>query len=418
MPFKYPVKLIDLVGHSYNIEGNREALIYGLGVLCNAQKGDLCFAENINIVNFLTDSNCEAIITTKTTFINTKNKASKCFIITDNPSKLFSKIIDKVKSELPSFSFIAKNYNLNNSRVSLDSNIDVDSTLGSNCIIYPQTFIDHDVVIGDFVVIYPGVKIFSNTKIGNNVVIKSNAIIGNKPNCVYKDNDLYFDFDGAGGVIIENNVTIGANTTIDKGLVGKTKISSNTKIGNSVQIGDGAFIDENVLIISQTGISGGAFVGKNTRINGQCGVNNNVQIPPNTTIKAKTIITSNIKEEGGVYFGIPGEESKFYSKKQSSLNKLPRLISSNESFKIHGNLSHKLATVISEQLSIDQDELKMNFNFVQDGGADSLDIVELVMAIEDEFDITISDEEAGTLETVGGVYKFLRRKGVSKNSSG
>jgi UDP-3-O-[3-hydroxymyristoyl] glucosamine N-acyltransferase len=415
MKFEHPVILSDLVGYSYNVEGKNDVLIHGLGVVYSLSKGDICFAENEKILNKLICSECNAIITTKTLYLRAKNKKNKTFVITDNPSKLFSKILNELEKELPNFIFNATTYNTNGSKVSTDAYIDDDVKFGNNCIVYPQVYIDRNVTLGNFVAIYPGVKIFSKTTIGNGVIIKSNAIIGNNPNWLYKDNDLYYDFIGKGGVIINDNVSIGSNTVIDRGLVENTIIESNSKIGNNVEIGHGAHIERNVLIISQSGVAGGAHIGKNTKIQGQCGIDSNIFIAANTTINVKTIITKDIKEENKSYFGIPGEEKKFYSKKRSAINKLPRLLLSNESFKIHGNLPSTIATIISEQLDVDVDKIDMKFNFINDGGADSLDLVELILAIEEQFDINILDDEETKIKTVTDLYKLLRRKGITKD---
>ncbi len=61
-----------------------------------------------------------------------------------------------------------------------------------------------------------------------------------------------------------------------------------------------------------------------------------------------------------------------------------------------------------EQLGIDEDEITMESSFADDLGADSLDLVELIMALEEEYDIKIDDEEAETLKTVGDVVNFIK----------
>ena len=63
----------------------------------------------------------------------------------------------------------------------------------------------------------------------------------------------------------------------------------------------------------------------------------------------------------------------------------------------------KVQEIIAEQLGINANDITPESSFVDDLGADSLDIVELLMAFSDEFDIEISDEDAETIETVGDV---------------
>lgn len=68
----------------------------------------------------------------------------------------------------------------------------------------------------------------------------------------------------------------------------------------------------------------------------------------------------------------------------------------------------RVREIISDQLGIDADQITMNSTFVDDLGADSLDIVELVMALEEEYDLQIPDEEAEKIRTVGDAVKYIQ----------
>ena len=75
------------------------------------------------------------------------------------------------------------------------------------------------------------------------------------------------------------------------------------------------------------------------------------------------------------------------------------------------SLEKKITDIIVEQLGVDADRVKSEASFIDDLGADSLDIVELVMAMEEEFDVEIPDEEAEKLKTVSDVTEYLKGKG-------
>ena len=67
----------------------------------------------------------------------------------------------------------------------------------------------------------------------------------------------------------------------------------------------------------------------------------------------------------------------------------------------------KVKTIIVDQLGVDEDAVTMEASFLDDLGADSLDIVELIMALEEEFDVEIPDEEAEKITTVGDAVNYI-----------
>ena len=67
----------------------------------------------------------------------------------------------------------------------------------------------------------------------------------------------------------------------------------------------------------------------------------------------------------------------------------------------------KVAGIVSEQMGVDKSEIKKETSFVNDLNADSLDTVELVMEFEDEFDMSIPDEEAEKIQTDGAAVEFI-----------
>ena len=68
----------------------------------------------------------------------------------------------------------------------------------------------------------------------------------------------------------------------------------------------------------------------------------------------------------------------------------------------------KIRACIASQLSIDEEEIKMESSFMNDLGADSLDVVELIMALEEEYDIEIPDEDVEKIATVGDIVEYVK----------
>lgn len=68
----------------------------------------------------------------------------------------------------------------------------------------------------------------------------------------------------------------------------------------------------------------------------------------------------------------------------------------------------KIRDIVVEQLGVDEDKVTMESSFVDDLGADSLDIVELVMALEEAFGVEIPDSEAEKISTIGDVVEYVK----------
>lgn len=73
-------------------------------------------------------------------------------------------------------------------------------------------------------------------------------------------------------------------------------------------------------------------------------------------------------------------------------------------------LEDRLKGIIVDQLGVEAEKVTANASFINDLGADSLDIVELVMAMEEEFDLEIPDEDAEKIKTVGDAQSYLTSK--------
>ncbi|MCH2125235.1 MAG: acyl carrier protein [Pirellulaceae bacterium] len=71
------------------------------------------------------------------------------------------------------------------------------------------------------------------------------------------------------------------------------------------------------------------------------------------------------------------------------------------------SVEERVISIVSDQLGVDKDKVKIETSFVNDLGADSLDTVELVMELEEEFDLNIPDDAAEKIQTVGQAVKFI-----------
>ena len=76
-------------------------------------------------------------------------------------------------------------------------------------------------------------------------------------------------------------------------------------------------------------------------------------------------------------------------------------------------IEEKVKDIIVEQLGVNPEQVTPQASFIEDLGADSLDIVELVMAFEEEFSVEVPDEDAEKLQTVGDVINYIKERAKS-----
>jgi acyl carrier protein len=81
-------------------------------------------------------------------------------------------------------------------------------------------------------------------------------------------------------------------------------------------------------------------------------------------------------------------------------------------------IEKKVIEIISEQMGVDKSEITRDTSFINDLNADSLDTVELVMEFEDEFDMSIPDEEAEKIQTVGAAVDYIQKVAQTKEAEG
>jgi len=74
---------------------------------------------------------------------------------------------------------------------------------------------------------------------------------------------------------------------------------------------------------------------------------------------------------------------------------------------VEKTVERRVIEIIVEQLGVSEEEVTMEASFIEDLGADSLDLVELIMAMEEEFSIEISDEDAEKIQTVQDVVNYI-----------
>jgi len=87
-------------------------------------------------------------------------------------------------------------------------------------------------------------------------------------------------------------------------------------------------------------------------------------------------------------------------------------IKKNNTYIKENDMLEKIKPIIADQLGVEESEITLESSFNKDLGADSLDLFEMVMEFEDEFDIEIPTEDLESMDTVGDIVNYLQGKGI------
>ncbi|MDH3948423.1 MAG: UDP-3-O-(3-hydroxymyristoyl)glucosamine N-acyltransferase [Gammaproteobacteria bacterium] len=194
--------------------------------------------------------------------------------------------------------------------------------IGKRAVVMANTVIEENAHIGEESVIHPNVVIGYNCKIGNRCIIKSGCVIGMEGFGFAQDEKRKsYRIPQLGKVVIEDDVVLGANNTIDRATYDETLIRSGVKTDTLCHIAHNTEIDEDVIIVAQTGIAGSCYIGKRVLISGQAAISDHVKIADDVVLVQRAGVISDI-DKPGMYAGHPLQPVRQYFKNSALLTKL------------------------------------------------------------------------------------------------
>ncbi len=186
--------------------------------------------------------------------------------------------------------------------------------LGAAVVIMANTVIEFDVVIGARTVIYPSCVVAYDCHIGDDCILKAGCVIGSDGQGFAQDEHFHHHrIPQTGRVVIGNKVVIGSVTTIDRATYTETKIHDGSIIDAQCHLAHNVIIEEDCILVAQTGIAGSSHFGKRVIASGQTGVLDHVHIPDDTMLLHRAGVHSSIKESGIYAYG-PAQPFKKYTK--------------------------------------------------------------------------------------------------------
>ena len=197
--------------------------------------------------------------------------------------------------------------------------------LGESAVVMANAVIEDNARIGAESVIHPNVVVGYNCEIGHRCIIKSGCVIGMEGFGFAQDSKgKSHRIPQLGKVVIENDVLLGANNTVDRATYGETRIRSGVKTDALCHIAHNTEIDEDVIIVAQTGIAGSCYIGKRVMISGQAAISDHVKIADDVVLLQRAGVISDI-DEPGMYAGHPLQPLRQYFKNSALLTKLTNL---------------------------------------------------------------------------------------------
>ena len=209
------------------------------------------------------------------------------------------------------------------------------SVIGKNVVIGDATqvrancVIEHDVQIGEHCIINNLVNIGYSCTLGDGVILRPGVIIGNEGFGFAQDEKRHYHRIPHTGIVeIQDDVQIGANCNIDRGTYGKTVITRGVKIDALCHIAHNCLVDEDTIIVAQSGIAGSCHIGKRVVMSGQSAMIDHMTVVDDVVLVHRAGVVQDITT-AGVWAGTPPKPFKEYVRHlniQKQIDKLKKRI--------------------------------------------------------------------------------------------
>ena len=309
-----------------------DVIITGIAPAEHCGSGDMVFVEQEELVDSVIAANPAAIVTTTELAEQFRNLPDTAVIISSNV-RLAQALLrqayvdhDLYYTEWPQIHPSA----VIHESVSVPADAVVgpgavlgrDVRIGKRAVVMANAVIEENAQIGDETVIHPNVVVGYNCEIGKRCIIKSGCVIGMEGFGFAQDEKRKsYRIPQLGKVVIEDDVVLGANNTVDRATYNETRIHSGVKTDTLCHIAHNTEIDEDVIIVAQTGIAGSCYIGKRVLISGQAAISDHVRIADDVVLVQRAGVISDVKEPG-MYAGHPLQPVRQYFKNSALLTKL------------------------------------------------------------------------------------------------
>jgi len=312
-----------------DVVGDGGLTVHSVGGLHEAVEGQISFLSNPKYRKLLQTTSASAVLVSK----DWAESAAVTLIKVENPDAAFAEVCKEFCPPPVTY----------HPGIDPSAVISELATVGADAHIGPFVVIEKGVVIGADCVLLAGVLISENAQLGDGsllhagAVLRENVIVGKRAilhNHVVVGSDGFgytLEHDGSrtkvpqvGIVRLGDDVEIGAHSCVDRARFGETRLGNRVKVDNLVQIAHNVVIEDDVVLVSQVGISGSTVVKKNAILAGQVGVAGHLTIGEKSVVGAQAGVTKDVPPATYVW-GTPATDFKKYSKTLSNVNRLGKL---------------------------------------------------------------------------------------------
>jgi UDP-3-O-[3-hydroxymyristoyl] glucosamine N-acyltransferase len=323
---QFPELISDRIGGDTEVSGFASCESY--------QQGDLIFCEDKSFLKNLDDPEPTAIVTTAELAKSIGN--NKIGILIASDVKLAQAFIrqryddvDLHNSEWPGIHQTAVIHDSvsvpDSASIGPGAVIGRNVKIGERVVVQANTVVEEGALINDDSVLHARVFIGRYCSIGKRVRLKPGCVIGAEGFGFARDQNQHFHrIPQKGIVVIEDDVVVSANSTIDRAAFDETRIARGTKIDALCHIAHNVFIDQDCVLVAQTGIAGSSKFGKRVLASGQTGVIDHITIGDDVVLVHRAGIPEDILEPG-MYAGGPAQPFREYRRNISVFKKLSNL---------------------------------------------------------------------------------------------
>lgn len=200
-----------------------------------------------------------------------------------------------------------------------------DASISERVVVEANTVIEKSAVVGEDSVLHARVFVGHHCRIGKRVRLKPGCVIGADGFGFARDEDKHFHrVPQKGIVVLEDDVVVSANSTIDRATYSETRVARGTKIDALCHVAHNVFLDEDCVLVAQTGIAGSSRFGKRVLASGQTGVIDHITVADDVTLVHRAGLPEDIREPG-MYAGGPAVPFRDYRRNISVFKKLSEL---------------------------------------------------------------------------------------------